>query len=340
MNWEKVLSNHFEPDTEVPDWPERINALVRCQTARWPLLRQNIRRLEQALTRPIPQGEFEILAQCNPERRSSTTAKVDPASVQERPCKLCPENLFPEQRGLAYGQELIVLCNPFPILRHHVSIVHRSHTQQAIHERLPLLLSLAKDLGNAFFLFYNGPQCGASAPDHFHVQACARSGLPLFRHLNLLKTDHAMCKHYHLVRHESGIDIVTLHPYHARLLAYRGSDAGTLAEWIEHTIRALSEFTQTPAEPLLNLLAWYDAAYHDAGQWTICLFPRATHRPACYYDGTLIVSPASLDMAGLMVFPFQEHFASLTPEDVAQIYAEVSLAPTLFSRLLAHLTMR
>jgi hypothetical protein len=287
-------------------------------------------------------GHVEILAQCNPERRSSTTARVDPVSVQKRPCKLCPENLFSEQRGLAYGRELIVLCNPFPILRHHLSIVHRSHTKQAIHDRLPLLLQVAQDLGNDFFLFYNGPQCGASAPDHFHVQACMRDGLPLFRHLKLVETDPDMRKHQHLVRRESSTDIVTLHPYHVRVLVFRGTDAHTLAKWIERAIHVLSDLTHSPAEPLLNLLVWYDAPHHhaphdDAGRWTACLFPRATHRPACYYDGTLIVSPASLDMAGLLVFPFQEHFESLTPQDAAQVYAEVSLAPTRFSQLLDRL---
>jgi hypothetical protein len=334
-SWEKFLNRNnmflqcLEIGTESSDWPEHIHRLFEHQIQHWPLLRQNAERLGATRVRSIPVGNVEILAQYNPERRSSTTAKVDPASVSERPCKLCPDNLFPEQRGLAYGENLIVLCNPFPILRSHLSIVHRAHLPQALHNHVPLLLNLARDLGKTFFLFYNGPQCGASAPDHFHVQACGRDNLPLFHHLNPIET--ALARR--IIQREPGIELSTLNPYHVCVLVYRGTEPGMLAKWIERTIEALAELTNALAEPLLNLLAWYDEE-----QWTVCLFPRATHRPACYYDGTLVVSPASLDMAGLLVFPFQEHFEVLTPEDVAQIYAEVSLSPQLFLRLLERLT--
>jgi len=112
-----------------------------------------------------------VLAQFNPRRIVSTTAGVDSATIGQRPCFLCSENLPPEEKGIEFGEDFIVLCNPFPVLRDHLVITARRHIPQAIEGSFGALLDLSRELGAEWFTVYNGPKCGASAPDHLHFQA-------------------------------------------------------------------------------------------------------------------------------------------------------------------------
>lgn len=311
----------------------RIDDLINQQKANWQLLRDNIRNCSLAETKTIPLGDFAIVGQCNPDRMWSATAKVDQASTQERPCKLCVENLFEEQEGVAYDDELVILCNPYPILDRHLSIVDRTHVRQAIGGRLPSILGLAKDLSREYAVLYNGPQCGASMPEHFHVQACARQCLPVIRHLDMIENDLALRMYKQDVVREEGIEVFALMNYHVSLLVYRGADRAALTAWADQTLRRFAALTGTSDEPLINLLVMFD----DPG-WTVYLFPRETHRPICYFEGTLTVSPASLDMAGWLVVPVRKQFQEISAKRIKDVFAEVTLQPHAFSQLVQTIT--
>lgn len=307
----------------------RIDGLINQQKANWRLLRDNIRNCTLAMTKTIPLGDFAIVAQCNPDRMWSTMARVDQASTQERPCKLCVENLFEEQEGVDYDDKLVILCNPYPILDRHLSIVDRTHIGQAIDGRLPSILGLAKDLSREYVVLYNGPQCGASTPEHFHVQACARECLPVIRHLEMIENDHTLRMHKQEVVREEEIEVFALSDYYVSLLVYRGANRAALTAWVDQTLRSLAALTATSDEPLINLLATFD----DSG-WTVYLFPREAHRPTCYFEGTLTVSPASLDMAGWLVIPVKKQFAEISAKRIKDVFAEVTLQPHAFSQLI------
>jgi hypothetical protein len=259
----------------------------------------------------------------------STTAKVDQASIQDRPCRLCVDNLFEEQEGVDYGDDLIILCNPYPILDRHLTIVDRTHVRQAIQGRLPSILELAKDLSQEYLVLYNGPQCGASTPEHFHVQACARECLPVTRHLEMIENDLALRTHRQDIVRDERIEVFVLRHYHVNLLVYRGANRATLTAWVDQTLQSFAALTKTSDEPLINLLV----VFADPG-WTVYLFPREMLRPTCYFDGTLIVSPASLDMAGWLVVPVRKQYQEISAERIKDAFAEVTLQPNMFSELI------
>ncbi len=157
---------------------EAARALHRRQVEQWPRLADASAALAAARTRELRVGERTLRLQWNPGRRVSTTARVDATSVGRRPCFLCEHNLPPEQQGVALGNELIMLANPAPILPLHFTVVHTRHVPQALSPVLADAIRLAVACAGVMTVSYNGPRCGASAPDHLHLQTVASGRLP------------------------------------------------------------------------------------------------------------------------------------------------------------------
>lgn len=336
MTWETRIITEtelspYQLDPGATDLSSRIEALINHQRAHWPLLLEGIQGLAQASTKKIRLGSFDVLAQFNPKRITSTAAQVDKTSIRNRPCFLCDENLPPEEKGLAYGEELVILCNPFPIVNQHLSLVHQRHIEQAIAGHFETMLDVARDLSPEFFALYNGPQCGASVPDHFHLQAGSREGLPLENHLALIREHSELGVRQREIFKADSVELFVLENYHLNVLIYRSSNREGLIQWFYKTLDILAQITRVGSEPLINVIVASD----DPG-WTVYLFPRAKHRPTCYYaegDAKLLVSPGATDLAGLLVVPVEEHFRRISSEAVKQIFSEVTLEPQVFSEL-------
>jgi hypothetical protein len=84
---------------------------------------------------------------------------------------------------------------------------------------------------------------------------------------------------------------------------------------------------------MFNLLAHF-----DVGRFRAVLFPRSAHRPACYFkagDEQLTISPAVLEMCGVLVTTEPEQFARLDAEIARAIYEEVSVDARRFERLVS-----
>ena len=144
---------------------------------------------------PIEFDGFKIVLQYNPARLISSAAKVDAKSVRERKCFLCSPNLPRDQRGLDFGREYVILCNPFPIFPEHFTIPHKEHRPQMIGGNMDVMLDLAKEMASRYTIFYNGPRCGASAPDHLHFQAGSRGFMPIEREYKTIKQHgEALCE--------------------------------------------------------------------------------------------------------------------------------------------------
>lgn len=336
MNWEERLwaGTGLSPgfgDRSGSGLPGRISGLLEQQKATWPLLRAGYEGLAHAVLRRISLGEYEILAQQNPLRLVSTAARVDPVSIERRPCFLCPENLPPEEKGIAFGTDWVVLCNPFPILDRHLSIVYRQHIPQAIDGRFEVMLDLSRELDRDYFVIYNGPECGASAPDHLHLQACARDDVPLESHLQAIERGHLKSVRRAVIARAPALEVFTIEGYHLPVLIGRSADRQTIVTWFYRTISSLREITHHPREALINMVV-----FRDGGLWTAILFPRSKHRPSCYFaegEARLTVSPASVDLAGYLVIPIEEHFQRIQASDVRALFAEVTLPAEPFKRL-------
>jgi len=324
MNWNEriITESELAPyiDGNRKTLGDLARSLIRQQKQTWPMLRDGYEALSQAKTKQLKAEESNIVVQYNPRRIRSVAAKVDKASVEARGCFLCPDALPVEEKGIAFGDDLVILCNPFPILDNHLSIVHRQHIEQRIYGNVESLLRLARDLGPEFFVLYNGPRCGASAPDHLHFQACSRTLLPIEKDLGSDESDVAahcdMC-----AEGREGFELFALEGAARSVVIFRGNRANLLADWIYKTIAGLAgdEYNE---EPMINLVCTYDPAH-----WTVYLFPRAKHRPARFFaegEEQLLVSPGAIDMAGVIVVPELAHFEKITAQDVEAIYREVS----------------
>ena len=157
---------------------DELNAFFESQLAEWEFARRNFEALRRIETKTFDLDGFLIRVQFNPARIVSSAAKVDAASVVARKCFLCSENQPPEQRGLPWGDGYRVLVNPYPIFGRHFTIPAGEHVPESIADRYGDMLALARCFDREV-VFYNGPRCGASAPDHAHFQAVGKGAMPL-----------------------------------------------------------------------------------------------------------------------------------------------------------------
>jgi hypothetical protein len=291
----------------------RIDDLFRRQLQSWPLLAKGMKGLAESTTRPVRIDWFDVFIRHIPHRAASTTAAVDRESVLQRPCFLCVENLDPEEEGVAFDPDFTIYCNPFPIVDRHLTIVHREHGVQRIGEQLGNMLDLARALGG-YFIIYNGPECGASAPDHMHFQAGARELFPIERDTACIRGP-------------------AITDYARNVFLFRDSDRLRLMDQMNRVIELLAAVTGKKPEPMINI-----AAFHDpiAG-WTVYLFPRGKHRPRVFHTGELTVSPASIDLCGIFVVPLEKDFQRISGEDIAAIFREVTLPDDQFGEVAANL---
>jgi hypothetical protein len=342
MNWDDKIIDQRQlreyGDREAGEGLESaLAALIDQQCASWPLLKQGYDAFRRIETKRVRVQEAEVVIQHNPRRLSSTSAAVDKASIGSRSCFLCPGNLPPEEKGIAYGDDLVITCNPFPVLDRHLSIIHRDHIPQRIEGNVERLLSLARDLGSSYFVLYNGPECGASAPDHLHFQACSRDLLPiqenLFKDEPVLDEDCAYCDE--TARHT--FELFTLGGCGRSVVVFRGGAQNELARWVHRVVGELA-IQADKDEPLLNIICAYDRKL-----WTVYLFPRAKHRPRCFFEqgeARLVVSPGAIDMGGVVVVPERAHFDRIGGEQVAQIFSEVSMNGELVNELIDGICMQ
>jgi hypothetical protein len=298
------------------DHSDIVNDLFESQFREWPLARDNYGQLDSVRVRKIPFPGYEIAVQFNPGRIVSSAAKVDAGSIKARPCFLCEDNRPPEQRGVPFGNDYIILINPFPIFRRHLTIVNRAHTPQQIEGSFLAMLSLAEALPG-YVIFYNGPQCGASAPDHLHFQAGNRGFLPVEKDAG----NPALCT---AVASAGGVELSLWSSYGRGMLTLTGGDSGALNNAFARFYSRFAATQPERQEPMLNILA-----YHSGERWTIHIIPRRLHRPSCYFaaePGRILLSPASVDMGGVFITPREEDYNKVTAADISSILEEVCLS--------------
>src|SRR5271170_7831291 len=279
---------------------DEVEALFERQARAWPQLAKGIEGLASAKTRQVRIDWFDIFVRLIPHRIGSTTAPVDRESVTKRPCFLCAGNLPPEEEDVQFGEDFTIYCNPFPIVERHLTIAHKQHGPQRIANQFGNMLDLAAALPG-YFVVDNGPECGASAPDHMHFQAGSRRLFPI-------EMDTA------------GLNSVTVPNYERNMFLFRGRERSALIDRMDRAIDLLAQATGKRPEPMVNI-----AVFHDRGEWVAYLFPRGKHRPQVFHTGELTVSPASIDLCGIFVVPLLHDFERITGDAIAAIFREVTL---------------
>jgi len=295
------------------EFSNQARKLISDQKNEWDLARKNYEGLKKVKVKTFDFGYYKIDIQFNPERIVSSAAKVDTKSIEARPCFLCQKNLPPQQRGLAFNNEFIVLVNPFPIFPEHLTIPTYAHTDQQIIGSFGSMLELAEKL-NDFVIFYNGPKCGASAPDHLHFQAGNKGFLPIEKDF----TNGKCCQ---MVRQIENVVISHWPDYQRGIITLKSNNKKELIDCFGKIYARLHILTPDEKEPMLNILTFF-----EQGKWVIHIFPRTLHRPMQYFETgekQIVLSPAAVDMGGVFITPREDDFIKITPDVVKDIFSQV-----------------
>ena len=298
---------------QVPS-PAEIEDFFPSEKKNWPDAAARYEALSGVQTKVLAEEQklSTFTAQWNPARIVSTGADVSKQALQKRPCFLCDSNRPAEQHALPVLQQYQLLVNPYPILPKHFTIPTREHTPQTIKGHFQDLFKIAQQMPD-YMVFYNGPLCGASCPDHMHLQAGSRGIAPLERNWTSVYEPK-------LRPFAEGISILT--DYACPVLVIRTADAAEAEERFERIYDSLP-LHEGENEPRMNIVCW-----KQAGKVVTLVFPRAKHRPACYTaqgEKQLLISPGALDMCGLLITPREGDFRKITCEMAADILREVSL---------------
>lgn len=307
---------------------DNFNGLARAMVAQqkeiWELVGKNYEALNRIQTKTFDFKRFKILLQFNPERIRSSAAKTDSKSISERPCFLCTENLPTQQKGILFKNKYLILVNPYPIFPVHLTISKLDHTPQLILPYFDDLLDLSKNLSD-FTIFYNGPQCGASAPDHFHFQAIGKNQLPIERDFVDLKKNNS-----ELLFQNGKTKIIAVENYLRRFIAIVSSNKKEIREKFGFIYNNLC--SEIGEEPMMNVLC----SFQDK-KWRVIIFPREKQRPTHFFktgEKQIIVSPATVELAGVMILPDEGNFKKITKKDIREIYGEVTIKKDSFKKLI------
>jgi ATP adenylyltransferase/5',5'''-P-1,P-4-tetraphosphate phosphorylase II len=304
-------------------WANRSRKLIEEQKHSWKLLGDNYKNLSQVQTRTFEFDDFKINIQFNPARIISSSADVNASAIQSRKCFLCIDNLPEEQNGLRYDKSFIILSNPYPIFEEHFTIINKKHTEQTLIGHFDDFLNISRDLGVYYNTFYNGPQCGASAPDHMHFQAGTKNITPIEQEIDSLLNSSE-----HFILKSSKIEIRFVENRLRNFILIESGNKGELLYAFKIYIKAARKLSLPKEEPMMNLISSYENE-----KWRIIIFPRTKHRPSQFYlegNKRLLISPAAIDMAGLLIVPRREDFEKINADDIIDIYKQVGFTKEYF----------
>lgn len=302
-----------------------ISRFFNRQLEVWTDARHRFRDLKHVETR---QFSDQMKLQWNPARIVSTGAKIDKKTLCERPCFLCDKNRPKEQMSKQIDEKFHLLVNPFPILPVHFTIPARKHQPQLIYKNygeMHRFISLHSDL----MVFYNGPKCGASAPDHLHFQAGTNGILPLqtnWQRLSRNLTDIIS------LNDEEKISVVRDFIVPAFVIISKSAESDEAL--FRRLYKAMPQ-RGDETEPMMNIISW-----RKGEEFISVVIPREKHRPEAYFaegDAQFVVSPGALDMSGLIITPREEDFRKLTEEKALSLLQECGVSEEKMNAIIAKL---
>jgi hypothetical protein len=306
------------------DFGAAAGILLKQQQTKWDKIIEGYNSLKAVQTKYFEFDGFRINVQFNPNRIISSSATVDENSIKKRKCFLCIDNLFEDQKGLIYSHEYIILANPYPIFPEHFTVSNVNHFPQRINDIFHVLLSLSKSTSKYFTVFYNGPKCGASAPDHLHFQAGNKYFMPIDKDYPQLKKQYG-----EILFEEYGFTVTAVNDNLRRFIAFEGESEEVLIYAFSLFFETYSLLQKYEDEPMMNILS----SFETGKGWRIIIFLREKHRPSHYYaagDKNILLSPAAVDLGGVCITPRETDFAKITKDHLLEILNEVSVGKDFF----------
>ena len=294
---------------------KQINGFIEEQLSEWPMAAGNFEALKGVKVKELDVDGMKVKVQFNPARIVSSSAKVDAKSLKERKCFLCGANRPDVQRGIEWGADdkYIVLINPFPIFPRHLTIPDQNHVDQLVYDRIEDMMDLAAQL-DEYTVFYNGPKCGASAPDHMHFQAGNSDFLTIGAALETAEMKE--------IASADGAVLYLVDSLPVNVFVIDASNHRSGAELFKRLYKAMP-IKDGETEPMMNLLCYAT----PAGE-RLVVIPRKRHRPSFYGtegEGCMLLSPASVDMGGVFITPLEKDFERMDADLIRTIFAELCL---------------
>lgn len=283
---------------------------MRSQLEDWELAGRNYSMLGGVESRELDVGGARVVLQFNPARVRSTAADVSSAAVTGRKCFLCAGNRPPEQEMVAFG-DYGILVNPFPVFTSHLTVACREHVPQQIAGRMADMLSLAGSLKD-FYIFYNGPESGASAPDHMHFQAVGKGDVRPDAGVGYERTAaYKDCVVY------AGEDALR------KMVLVEGERPEDVSECAYAVLEALRAVTCADGEARVNIFAW-----HDGRSYSVLIFPRGAHRPEEFFkaEGRVLFSPGAIDYAGVVITVRREDYERIDAPMLKRMFRQTTVA--------------
>ena len=315
----------------------QIDKFVKDQLSVWPLAAENYRSLKKAGSKVLSIGGLPVTVQLNPCRRISSEASLDKESINRRPCFLCPENRPAEQTNMEFegrkGRRYRVTLNPYPIFPSHLVISSFEHTPQSIWHRYQDLLDFVRE-NNEYLGFYNGPESGASAPDHMHFQACPQGLTPLQNRVDeLLAAGDDKTLDY--LTNVKEARLFHLNEYARGVFVLCGATAKSTAK-LFYRLLDCAPVPDGSSEPKMNIIAWC----HEGEYRTAVIF-RERHRPHNYSSSGadhLAMSPGCADLAGVYVTTREDDFDKLDAGLLSQVVREIAASEETEKEIIWRLT--
>lgn len=324
-NDKKLIESHIIEDDKISEsistyeFANACERLLKLQLENWFQLARGYKSLSSVKTKSFWYSGFKILVQFNSGRIKSTSAKIDRESINNRECFLCAENLPEEQKGIGILGKYLILCNPHPIFPEHFTIASLEHQPQEILSSFEDLIEITRKLSAKYSLIYNGPKCGASAPDHLHFQAGTKNFMPVEDEFNFLKNEYG-----EIINETSSLIISAVDDGLRKFLSFEAKDSKLLNEVFHKFYSTYNSLNSNEEEPMMNIVSSYEEIFG----WRIIIFLRSKHRSSHYYlegKDRIMVSPASIDLGGVCITPIEKDFKKVSREIIAEIFYEVSL---------------
>ena len=328
------LLARMKKEKEIPRpfyYQEEVDDFIKKQFSLWELAMHNHLMLNNAQIKILQAGRFPFIAQFNPARIGSTNAKTDPESILKRKCFLCTENQPTEQIRMSLSKKLNLCVNPYPILPGHVTIPSKKHQRQDLLPHVKEVAKIYDKLPASYAVFYNGPYCGASAPDHFHMQGVPKKYIPLINWYEQLRKEAKPIAQFTAIENctPNELDISETKLFYIKnylcpLFVIESNQWEDMEYMTKYLFNHLNKGDEE-WEPKVNIFIWKPK---ELSQTNLLIIPRSKHRPDCFYPDSekqLSVSPGALDMAGIIVTPNPDNFQDITSTDIENIIKEVGL---------------
>ena len=316
---------------------QQVEKFIKDQLSVWPEVSARFRGLKSTSTRRLDVGGLEVVLQHNPARLASAVAGTDADALKDAPCFLCRENLPREQMTMPFegrkGRKYRIQVNPFPIFPQHLVIASERHQPQSIWHHFVDMLDMARSL-SGFTVFYNGPESGASAPEHLHFQACLHGILPLEKAMDILfdriREEGLEDVHYdidgeleYLTRVQEAV-VYHYKRFMRGVFALRGRTSKSIGKLFYRLLESVPA-TEGEKEPKFNLFVW-----HDGAEYRAIVVLRDVHRTHHFFSegpDHLTMAPGCADVAGWLIVPEPEDYAKLDARLLAELLGEAAVRP-------------